>query len=49
MPAEKRADGWSGGELPLRGVIFILLALAFVSGFLTGTLTLLWFIGDAMW
>ncbi len=46
MPAGKRSDGRSGGLLSLRGVIYMLLALAFVSGFLTGTLTLLWFACD---
>lgn len=36
-----------GRGLPLLGIIIMLLSSVFISGFLAGILSLIWFVGDA--
>ncbi|EPB5661290.1 hypothetical protein ACRQLM_002950 [Salmonella enterica] len=38
----------SGGRFSLRALILLLLTSAFISGFLTGALAMLWFVIDCM-
>ncbi len=48
MPDDERRAGYGGGSFPLRALILLLLASAFISGFLAGVLAMLWFVIDCM-
>lgn len=49
MPDDERRAGYGGGRFSLRALILLLLLTsAFISGFLTGTLAMLWFVIDCM-
>ncbi|VEA64701.1 Uncharacterised protein [Salmonella enterica subsp. salamae] len=48
MPDDERRAGYGGGSFPLRALILLLLASAFISGFLAGALAMLWFVIDCM-
>ncbi len=48
MPDDERRAGYGGGSFPLRALILLLLASAFISGFLIGVLAMLWFVIDCM-
>lgn len=41
-------SGYGGGRFSLRALILLLLTSAFISGFLTGALAMLWFVIDCM-
>lgn len=48
MPDDERRAGYGGGRFSLRALILLLLTSAFISGFLTGALAMLWFVIDCM-
>ncbi|EFU5020895.1 hypothetical protein PUT00_004238 [Salmonella enterica] len=48
MPADKTGAGRTGGGFPLLTLIFLLLTSVFTSGFLTGALTVIWFVSAGM-
>ncbi|EKH2099748.1 hypothetical protein O4K29_003994 [Salmonella enterica] len=48
MPDDERRSGYGGGRFSLRALILLLLTSAFISGFLTGALAMLWFVIDCM-
>lgn len=48
IPDDERRAGYGGGSFPLRALILLLLASAFISGFLAGVLAMLWFVIDCM-
>lgn len=44
MPTDKTGAGRTGGGFPFLTLIFLLLTSVFTSGFLTGALTVIWFV-----
>lgn len=48
MPDDERRAGYGGGSFLFRALILLLLTSAFISGFLAGALTMLWFVIDCM-